>query len=111
VLELQQCWLLGIQATLNSSVEPQWWYIEKDQYLKLLGPFCSFLLLFAMFHAKMSKSKAQLAGSSLHCLQLFYSWNSTTTTSSWQAHAMATITTLRFTQPRKIDLHIFQEGV
>jgi hypothetical protein len=70
---------------------------DKLSIREKLGPFFSFLLLFAMFHAKICKSKAQLTGSSK--------------VPQNYPHVMATIATLRFAKLRKIKIHLFPEGI
>jgi hypothetical protein len=79
---LSACWnssSIGCLEFWQHGIKPQWWHNEKDQSLEMLGQFCSCLPYFATFHANMCKSNAQLTGSSL---QLFYSWNSATISSS-----------------------------
>jgi hypothetical protein len=72
-----------LESWRQHGIEPQWWCIEKDQYLALLGPFCSFLLFLATFYAKMRKSRVQLIGSLESELPAaFYSWKNTTMSDS-----------------------------
>jgi hypothetical protein len=99
-------------------IEPQWWCIEKDQYLALLGPFCSFLLFLATFYAKMRKSRVQLIGSleselpaAVLLMEKYHNvrLDDDIILMLWQQSSPPATLRLRFAQAqrRKINLHIF----
>jgi hypothetical protein len=71
-----------------------------------LGPFCSFLGLFALVHAQ----NVQIRSAAQRMLPVALLLLEVGTVPQNHAHAAETITTLRFTQGKKITLKIFLEG-